>query len=184
MQRLVEELLGFARARGMLPIKCDAVELDVLCRRVAAETSAAHAGRLVAVSSAGDTEGYWDADRLAQVIQNLIDNALSYSPPDAVVRVSIRGDEAVRLSVHNVGGPIPPENLRRMFEPYHLSGGPPGSARGLGLGLYIVKEFVRAHGGTVDVTSTKADGTTFAVSLPRRPGMPRDKSAWRPASVF
>lgn len=176
MQHLVDELLGFARARAMLPIHRDAVALDVLCRRVADETSAAHAGRLVAVSSTGDTAGSWDAARLAQVIQNLVENALCYSPLDSVVRVSIRGDDPVRLSVSNVGEPIPAEKLERIFEPYHHT------ASGLGLGLYIVKEFVRAHGGTVAVTSTKDDGTTFAVSLPRRHDRPEERPALRRSS--
>ena len=103
-------------------------------------------------------------------MQNLVGNALTYSPKGTSVRISVRGeDDYVIASVNNVGDPIPAATLARVFHPFQRGDRPsnPGSA-GLGLGLYIADQFVRAHGGTIQVTSTREAGTTFAIKLPRR----------------
>jgi signal transduction histidine kinase len=99
---------------------------------------------------------------------NLLANALHYSPPGTPVRVTSRGEEgAVVLTVHNVGTPIPPEVLPRLFHPMQRGVEQVSEARSVGLGLYIVDQVVRAHGGTIQVASTAEAGTTFTVRLPR-----------------
>ena len=122
------------------------------------------------VLRSGNGQGIWDPDRLAQVVQNLVTNALKYSPEDTPVQVETRGDPGgVTLCVHNQGAPIPPEFLASIFQPLQrgVEGLDPVS-RSVGLGLYIVKQVVDAHGGSVEVRSTPEAGTTFTVHLPRK----------------
>ena len=138
-------------------------------RQTLEEVRLAHPERHVELVQHGPDAGRWDGDRLAQVVTNLVNNALAYSPPETPVRVETRGeaDGGVVLSVHNQGEPIAPSLLPRLFEP--LTRGPPSqgsAARSIGLGLYIVNRIVHAHGGTVEVRSTPAEGTTFTVHLP------------------
>ena len=129
-------------------------------------------GREVALALEGDLHGEWDADRLSQLLINLGKNALDYSPEGSRVRFSFQDEGAhLRVEVHNEGPPIPPERLGLIFEPFRRFAGdegPAASTSGLGLGLYIVEQIVRAHGGEVGVRSTREEGTTFTVRLPRR----------------
>ncbi|RKG96028.1 ATP-binding protein, partial [Corallococcus sp. CA047B] len=110
-----------------------------------------------------------DPDRLSQVVQNLITNALKYSPEDTAVLVETRGEaDAVVLSVHNQGAPIPPERLKALFQPLQRGTEEVDTAgRSVGLGLYIVQSIVDAHGGHIGVQSTAEVGTTFTVRLSR-----------------
>ncbi|OJT27404.1 hypothetical protein BO221_05375 [Archangium sp. Cb G35] len=174
--RLIRDLLDFTRARlgGGIPIERKPLDVHSLCRQVVEEVRLAHPDRDVEVVWSGEGTGEWDGDRLAQVITNLVNNALAYSPPGTPVHVETRGmDGAVLLSVHNVGRPIPPELLPRLFEP--MTRGRPGgdaASRSIGLGLFIVANIVHAHGGTIEVHSEEATGTTFTVRLPRSASTP------------
>jgi hypothetical protein len=124
----------------------------------------------------GDGRGEWDPDRLAQVLTNLLSNALSYSPPDTPVTVRTRGEDGtVLLEEHNQGAPIPAERLPQLFEPLERGAAQQDRmGRGIGLGLFIVRHIVEAHGGSITVRSGAKEGTTFTVHLPRqaagRPG--------------
>jgi signal transduction histidine kinase len=112
----------------------------------------------------GDLWGDWDPDRMAQVISNLAGNGLHHG--DGEVSVLLRGEpEVVVFQTRNGGPPIPREVLPHVFEP-----GRRGDARsgGLGLGLFIVQQIVLAHGGSIEVRSSEADGTVFTVVLPRK----------------
>ena len=112
--------------------------------------------------------GLWDSDRIAQVVTNLVSNALKYSPASSPVRIRVGrdADEAL-LSVHNRGDPIAADLLPQLFEPLHRGGrGVDKTTRSIGLGLYIVDQIVRAHGGSVRAESTADSGTTFSVRLP------------------
>ena len=115
--------------------------------------------------------GEWDKARIGQVFSNLLSNAIQYGFQESPVRVDIKGDpKAVTLTVSNDGMPIPPEKIDTIFDP--LKRILPNekvlpSTKNLGLGLYITKEVIIAHGGTIDVTSSETDGTTFTARLPR-----------------
>ncbi|MCY1023055.1 PAS domain S-box protein [Pyxidicoccus sp. MSG2] len=170
--RMIRDLLDFTQARvgGAIPIHPRPVDLHELTQRVVDEVHLANPGRRISVEVRGDGRGDWDEDRLAQVITNLVGNALQHSPDDAPVRVSSRAEESgVSLGVHNVGAPIPPALLPTIFEPYRRG---PAAAQGrgsIGLGLYITRQIVLGHGGHIDVRSSEEDGTSFIVWLPRSP---------------
>jgi PAS domain S-box-containing protein len=170
-QRLIKDLLDFAQARlgGGIPIHPRDVDLAALVRQVADEVEIGHADRTVTLSLQGDLRGEWDADRLAQVVSNLTVNALKYSPPGSPVEVRLRGEgDKVALEVHNEGPPIPPETMGRIFHPMVRATAEYDKAgRSVGLGLFIVRRIVEAHGGEIEVTSEAEHGTLFRVLLPR-----------------
>ncbi|MFL5343272.1 MAG: PAS domain-containing protein [Hyalangium sp.] len=170
--RLIGDLLDFTQARlgGGIRIQRRATNLHELTRQVLEESQAAWPERDIQVSQSGDGEGEWDPDRLAQVVTNLVTNALRYSTPGTPVQVSTRAEEdTVQLEVHNLGKPICEELLPHLFEAMKRgSHDGASSGRSVGLGLYIVQQIVCAHGGTVSVQSSEAEGTTFTVQLPRR----------------
>ena len=122
------------------------------------------------VQASGDGDGEWDPDRIVQVVENLVTNALKYSPVTSTVHVETRGEDGVViLSVHNQGSPILPDALGRLFEPMRRGTSETDSAsRSIGIGLYIVKHIVDAHRGTIEVESNASAGTTFTVRLPKR----------------
>jgi signal transduction histidine kinase len=119
----------------------------------------------------GDQRGHWDSDRLAQLLSNLVGNALQHSPADSLVRVRVRGEGAFAAIEVNNAGVIPREQLPQMFEPFRRG---ENASDGLGLGLYIVERIVSAHAGTITVRSDADQGTTFEVRLPRRRTSDRD----------
>jgi signal transduction histidine kinase len=169
--RLVKDLLDFTQARlgKGIPVRPGPVDLHVLVRQVVEEVEVAYPNREVKLQQKGDARGEWDSDRVAQVVTNLVTNALKYSPESTPVRIVTRGEEGrVSLSVCNQGAPIPSEKLSSIFEPLQRATDEVDkTGRSVGLGLYIVKHIVDAHGGAIDVTSNEAEGTTFTVRLPR-----------------
>jgi signal transduction histidine kinase len=168
MSRMIDELMDFARGRlgGGIPLRRTCVDLHELCREVIDEAHTAH-GRTVRLEAASTPAGHWDRDRLAQLISNLVGNAVQHSPADGQVTVRIRTeDEHAVFEVHNEGPPIPADHIESIFEPFRR--GAEASSTGLGLGLYIVERIVHAHGGAIAVRSTPEEGTTFEVRLPRR----------------
>ena len=169
--RLVMDLLDFTQVRlgSGLRVERRPLELGPFVRQVLAEVEAAHPERTLEVHASGDTRGRWDSDRLAQVVTNLVDKALKYSPRDSQVRVRVSGvDGAVSFVVHNRGEPIPQDRLPLLFRPMQrATDRVDRESRSVGLGLFIVEHIARAHGGSVAVTSTAEEGTTFSVWLPR-----------------
>lgn len=171
MARMIGDLLDFTRGRlgGGIPITRQTTNLYLVCRHVLEELEAAHPGRELLLEAEGDFHGEWDPDRLAQVLGNLGKNALDYGAQGAPVRFTLRDEgDTVRVEVHNEGPPIPQKRLASIFEPFRRVAEEGGPTSGLGLGLYIVRQIIRSHGGTVEVSSTEEEGTTFTVSLPRR----------------
>jgi signal transduction histidine kinase len=166
-KRILADLHDYGRAqRGLgltvAPRPPDAAEI---ARRVVADHGGEGAG--VTLEVRGDASLDGDPERLTQVLANLVGNALAHGAPP--VRVTVEGAPAeVVLQVSNAGAPIPAAFLPRVFEPF-TSGHADATGRthSSGLGLYIVAELVKAHGGAVSATSTEADGTTFTVRLPR-----------------
>lgn len=170
---IISDLLDFGRTRQGLGVRISpgAVDLAELARRVVAELADAQPGRALRVIAPSGVEGSWDPARLAQVIQNLVMNALVHGGGGAHVEVRVAAEDAdALLVVWNDGPPISEEDAARVFEPF--GGRPPAPGTpvegGAGLGLFIVREIVRAHGGTVAVRSSELGGTSFEVRLPRQ----------------
>ncbi|WP_224362656.1 sensor histidine kinase [Hyalangium versicolor] len=172
MAKMVADILDLTRARRSsgIPLSVAPASLGTVCRQVVDELATSHPDRYITYEEAGPSEGVWDAERLAQVVSNLVANALEHGGEDVpvFVRAHPRG-ELLTLEVHNPGVPIPENQLATLFEPFQRASASGGSRRcsGLGLGLYIVRELVHAHGGRVAVRSTEDEGTTFTVLLPR-----------------
>jgi signal transduction histidine kinase len=172
MSRMIEQLLDLARARvgGGIPLARREVDLAELCRRIVAEIQMASPGRAISTACGGDLRGWWDGVRLGQVLSNLLANALRHGAADSAVSVELSrlADGRVRISVANEGA-IPAETLPTIFDPFQSGRRNVHGGDGLGLGLYIVQQIVRAHGGEVAVSSTAAEGTRFTVTLPAQP---------------
>ena len=172
MERLVEDLVDYTQTqagRG-LPIQPGKADLHELFARVLASLSSVQPDRTVTYARGEDGSGEWDADRLEQLIENLVRNALKYGAPDKPVRAGwySRLDEVV-LYVHNEGPPIPSTLLPHLFEPFRRGNHSAESAgASLGLGLFIVQQIVLSHEGRISVQSDFVEGTRFEVQLPRR----------------
>ena len=117
----------------------------------------------------GDCEGAWDAQRMAQAISNLVSNAIAYSPANTPVDVKVRADgPMVDVEVHNAGDPIPHEEHANIFAPFKRKQQKRKSNDGgIGLGLFIAHQMVRAHEGDISLHSEPSEGTTFVVHVPR-----------------
>jgi PAS domain S-box-containing protein len=169
--RMIRDLLDFTQARlghGLSVVR-RAGDLYKLTSIALEEVQMAYSDRTIELTRAGNTLGFFDADRMSQVIFNLLTNALNYSDPDTPVLVRVAGQgDAVMLSVHNEGVPISHAQLSRIFEPMQRASDQIDfRTRSVGLGLYIVDALVKAHEGTVQVSSDSEAGTTFTVRLPR-----------------
>ena len=169
--RMIRDLLDFTSARlaGGLRIARQPSDLHELVDTVLDEVRQTHADREIRSIRRDDGRGNWDPDRIAQVVQNLVTNALKYSPADTPVRVETWAEgDSLLLCVHNQGAPIAPERLGRLFQPLQrATDDVDRTGRSIGLGLYIVKQVLEAHGGTIAVDSSAEHGTTFTVRLPR-----------------
>jgi signal transduction histidine kinase len=172
MGRMIDQLLDFTRVRlgAGMTLRRDRVALTPLVRQVMDELDDAHPAWTLRLEEHGDTHGTWDGDRLAQVFSNLVANGLQHGSAEGGLTVTIDGAAAdrVRVEVRNRGA-IPDDLLPAIFEPLAGRSRRLAGSRGLGLGLFITNEIVRAHGGGIVVTSRDGD-TSFAVTLPREQG--------------
>lgn len=171
MQRMIAELLDFSRARPSdgMPIRPRTTNLETVAREAVEEIRLAHPRRRIDFSVDGSCDGTWDPDRLAQVVSNLVENALANSPPDTAVDFAlVASDGRIEIAVENHGATIPAELLPNIFDAFRHR--PTTKTHGgLGLGLYIVAQIVRAHGGTTAARSIEGR-TRFEVRLPvKRP---------------
>ncbi len=179
MSRMIEQILDLTRIRtgGGFALSRTPMDLRVMLTAVIDELRTAYPARAIELRSP-PLKGVWDRDRLEQVFSNLIGNAIHHGAETAPVTVdaTARG-EMIDVDVHNAGPPIPEGQRELLFDAFRRGDhdGRSAKAAGLGLGLYISRELVAAHGGELIVLrSTAADGTTFRVSLPRS-SAPRDQ---------
>ncbi|HKU36549.1 MAG TPA: PAS domain S-box protein, partial [Polyangiales bacterium] len=180
MERMISQLLDFTRVRlgRGIPLTYAEVDLAEMARAAVDELDSVHT-REIRLEREGNTVGVWDADRLAQLLSNLIANACQHGSAAAPVVVRVDGRNASQVELHVMnGGAIPADVLPVIFEPLRQSGDRPvkreGSS-GLGLGLYITQQIALAHGGTIEVESNAHSGTRFSVRL-RRDSSARDAS--------
>jgi signal transduction histidine kinase len=169
IERMIRDLLDYTRTgQGRaLPLARRFVDLAALCKQAIDDLQVLHSDRSIRLDVQGDARAMVDPDRAAQVFSNVVSNAIHYSPKDTPIDVSVREIEnGVLFEVHNQGPPIAPGLLPRMFEAFQR--GAEGGGEGLGLGLYIVKHLVEAHGGSIGVRSTAGEGTTFSARWPKR----------------
>ncbi|MFM0716233.1 GAF domain-containing sensor histidine kinase [Paraburkholderia strydomiana] len=169
MARLIDDVMDFARGRlgSGIGVSIDAVDdLAAALRVVIAEMRMANPERILADDIALDLPVRCDRARVQQLLSNLLGNAMTHGAPDFPVRVWAHVEQAeLVLSVTNGGNAIAPDTLSKVFEPYWR---PPTSkpGGGLGLGLYICRQIVLAHGGTLEVSSSVEEGTCFVARLP------------------
>ena len=170
--RILDDLFDLTRSSfgTEIPIKKAPADLAALCRSLAEEMRTIHEAQPLTVTHDGDPTGMFDAARMGQVISNLMGNAIQYSDGSGPVTVTISGDDpdVLRVSVHNFGDPIPAKSQKTIFQSWMRGNVQDMDEHShLGLGLYIAKLIVEAHGGDITVNSKEGSGTTFKIDLPR-----------------
>jgi len=179
MERLITHVLDFTRARlgGGFALRRSRFSMLAVARDVADEIAPSLSKRRIQVRGV-DVRGEWDRERLAQVLSNLVGNAVQHSPDGSRIRIDVARSKSggAVVDVWNEGPPIPKGT--KLFEPFERATDKKG---GLGLGLYIAHEIVRAHDGTLTVRSDQR-GTTFTVTVPTPRKKPRAKRRKRTAA--
>ena len=179
MERLLASLRNVVRAEnGWLDFQPGAVDLGLLVAGAIGRGQVQSPDHRFVLEQDLPVVGAWDPERIDQILDNLIGNAIKYSAPGTTVRVVVTTDgTAVRIDIIDQGIGIAAELLPHLFDRfYRASQG--GAVQGMGLGLYIVRTLVQAKGGQVLVASRPGDGSTFTVALPLRRG--HDVAAWLP----
>jgi signal transduction histidine kinase len=172
MTRMIDQILDWSRVRsaaGHVQLVRSDCDLAKIAEQVVGEHQARAADVPIAFEPRGDLGGKWDADRLAQMLSNLVGNALDHAIRPGV-RLLVDGEsaaDAVTITVENHGA-IEDEVMPLIFEPFRgRASGSRLRGRGLGLGLYITRQIVIAHGGRIDVAQPPEERVVFTVTLPR-----------------
>lgn len=170
--RFAEDLLDASCLRaGEFSITPGQVDLPSIVSRVADQYSAMYGYKIDVCVMSPFPVIAGDSCRLTQVIENLVSNAVKYCGDDEPIRVALEADaDFVRMMISNGGMKIPPEKLAILFRPFSRLDNGNGNGnvpKGTGLGLFIARQIVEAHGGNIVVTSEEPEGTTFTVALPR-----------------
>jgi len=176
VNEIVNDLIDFSTSNlgGGMPIKPAPMDFGPECTHIVEEIRAFHPRRQITLELAGDLHVTWDRVRMNQALSNLVGNATQHGAKDQPVWVSVRGGDDITLAIQNMGAPMEAAHLRTLFDPAKRIAVRSAGARAgdeadhLGLGLYITRDIVGAHGGAITVTSTLAEGTTFTVTLPRK----------------
>jgi signal transduction histidine kinase len=180
MAGMIRDLLEYTRTRlgRAIPIAPEAGSMDQICRLAFDEIRAVHPERVFKLQISGDLHGRFDAERFQQVLSNLLNNAIQHGERNQPITLSAHGDaEKVTVQVRNHGRTIPPDQLQVIFNPLvqipsALIDEDSAHSTSLGLGLYIAREIVLMHGGTMDAESSGKDGTVFSARLPKRASKP------------
>jgi signal transduction histidine kinase len=175
MSKLVNDLIDFTRTHlgPGIPIRVRQGSMVAVCEQVVDELRTFHPERWIELHVPAVLEAVFDDGRVAQMLSNLIGNAIQYGDRNAPIRVSLTAtDDDIVLAVNNQGPPIPSDKLATVFDPLVRVAACIGSDQAehtsLGIGLFIAREIVHAHNGQIHVASNAEDGTTFTVTLPRR----------------
>lgn len=171
MAKMIDQLLDFTRVRVGVGIPIEARPSDAMSivRQVIEELEDAHPTWQIRVEeAAGDPLGHWDPDRISQVFSNLVANAVQHGLVEHGVKVTVDGGQpyGVTVQVHNMGT-IPEEMVPRLFDPMASASPRREKSQGLGLGLFISEQILKAHGGSLHVETSVERGTTFSARLPR-----------------
>jgi len=170
MRELLDDLLDYSRAslEAGLPVQRAPMDLAAVCADEIDLLRVALPEARIELTAPPSCRGSWDASRVRQVLANLVSNAAKHGAANGVIEVRLeRADGQTRISVSNSGPAIPAALMEAMFEPLKrgLAGAAGDERSHLGLGLYIVRQVVAAHGGSIDVQSGEGR-TTFTVTLP------------------
>lgn len=180
LERLIAELLDVSKIQaGRLEYVQEPVDLDELVQEVIDTMQNTSSSHTILACGSAQTSLMGDQDRLRQVFTNLLSNAIKYSPEAQTVEVELsNSDEAVMIRVTDHGLGIPREQRDKIFERFYRAASLRQRAiPGLGMGLYIVAEIGKHHGGTIAVDSEVDRGSTFTVTLPTRMMPERGKDA-------
>ena len=174
MTRMIDQILDFARIRSgqSFELRLESADLRQVCQSVIDELRLGRPDQEITLSIEGRADAVFDSDRIAQVLSNLIGNAIQHGTRGPIgVTVREATPDAVAIEVHNFGPAIPKAAQAGLFDAFRreTTAGDHGSS--IGLGLFIANQIVRAHGGSIAVRSPDRNGTTFSVVLPRRPAV-------------
>lgn len=173
MNRMIQDLLEYAGGQigRKIPVKPEAVDMGDVCQTAIDEVQLAYPNALFNFETASNLEGAFDPTRFQQVLSNLLINAVKYSEPGKHITLSAHKDsDTIIVEVKNFGRPIPTESLQAIFNPLvqlSTKGTNSHPSTSLGLGLFIAREIVEGHDGTIEVSSSETDGTIFTVRLPQ-----------------
>ena len=172
LARLTEDLLDIGRiSSGQLELRRERTDLTEVVREVVErlDESASRSGARVEIESSGPVFGEWDRSRLDQIVTNLLTNAVKFGPGQPILLRVQRDSGDAELTVRDGGIGIAPADQERIFERFERAVSERSYA-GLGLGLWITRQLVSAHGGTISVESEPGRGSTFRVRLPAQTG--------------
>jgi signal transduction histidine kinase len=166
--RLTEDLLDASRmSAGRFSVRLEKVDLASIARQVVQKYEATSSHKFDCHLPASTAPLKGDPIRLSQVVENLVSNAVKYSPPGSTVHLAMRWEaRTVFLSIRDEGGGIPPERLSFLFERFYRVEEEGSLVKGTGLGLFISREIIRMHGGNISVESNVGQGSKFTVELP------------------
>ena len=170
LDRMVRDILDFTRGRFGEPMHVNRspADLAVILRDIVDELHCANPNVVIDLAASGDLRGEWDRERLSQVISNLVTNAIQHGNAQHVSVTAGNENNQVLIEVHNQGPVIPQDRLATIFNPLWQERHSNQGRAGLGLGLFICKEIVKAHGGSISATSSRDAGTIFAMRLSNR----------------
>jgi PAS domain S-box-containing protein len=168
MGRMIEQILDLTRIRsGNMPVSFHQVDLVTIVKELVEQQLLLTPEASIRLSAPRALVGLWDADRLNQLVTNLLGNALRHGAAGSDIELELGDiDGMARLTIKNSGRAIPASVLSTLFTPFHRQAGVRRKSLGLGLGLYIAREIVMAHGGEITVDSSD-ERTCFSVILPK-----------------
>ncbi len=174
MNRLITDLMDYTRTQfnENLPTVMAPANIEKICEDIVQEFKTSNANREFVIQKHGSLNGVWDKERLAQVFSNLIGNAVQHGNSSSPIIVELNGlEDMIIVNISNKGPAIPKNKISTIFEPLSRYDNEESDGlthkNSLGLGLYITKEIVLAHKGSINVTSSEAQGTTFSLNIPR-----------------